>query len=444
MQNIRRALVAFLLLTGVGWWLVQPQQVAALSGFFAWRGLLMQFSGVLGIGVMSFAMLLTLRPAILERPLGGLDKLYRLHKWLGIAGLTISVSHWLLAQGPKWLVQLGWLTRGQRPPRSVPVPDSLAGWFAQQRGFAESVGEWAFYAAAVLMVLALIKRFPYRRFVQTHRLLALCYLALVFHGVVLLRFEVWSSAFGIVFAALLALGSFAALLALARRPLGGSRVPARVVALERLPALGVLVVDVETAAGWPGHEAGQFAFVRFEDGEPPHPFTITSAWSGAPRLRFMIKALGDYTQRLPDRLHVGSVLRIEGPYGRFTFDGDARRQIWIGGGIGITPFLARLQALQAQPDARPIDLFHCTTDYDPDVIGRLQRAATAARVRLHVLWDARDGRLDVAGLVRQVPDWREADIWFCGPSGFGRALRDGLQRLGLPAGRFHQEWFEMR
>ena len=43
-----------------------------------------------------------------------------------------------------------------------------------------------------------------------------------------------------------------------------------------------------------------------------------------------------------------------------------------------------------------------------------------------------------------VPDWADASIWFCGPPGFGRALRKDFVARGLPPGRFHQEMFEMR
>ena len=47
--------------------------------------------------------------------------------------------------------------------------------------------------------------------------------------------------------------------------------------------------------------------------------------------------------------------------------------------------------------------------------------------------------------IRQtVPDWRDADVWFCGPAGFGQALKRDLTALGLPGARFHQELFEMR
>lgn len=65
-------------------------------------------------------------------------------------------------------------------------------------------------------------------------------------------------------------------------------------------------------------------------------------------------------------------------------------------------------------------------------------------VRLHVLVDARDGLLTGERLRAMVPGWRDASVWFCGPAGFGRALREDLRRHGLPAGRFHQEFFDLR
>jgi hypothetical protein len=105
-----------LLLTGA-WLFSESTPFAALNGFFAWRGVLNQYTGALAMGVMSLAIILAVRPRWLEGPLDGLDKLYRLHKWLGIAGLTLAVTHWLLAKVPKWLVGWGWLERPKRGPR---------------------------------------------------------------------------------------------------------------------------------------------------------------------------------------------------------------------------------------------------------------------------------------------------------------------------------------
>src|SRR3546814_2004224 len=88
--------------------------------------------------------------------------------------------------------------------------------------------------------------------------------------------------------------------------------------------------------------------------------TIASAWrEDERRITFITKGLGDHTRRLPEKLHVGQEIRIEGPYGCFTFDDDSARQIWIGGGIGITPFIARMKYLAQSPEGAraEIDLF---------------------------------------------------------------------------------------
>jgi predicted ferric reductase len=69
--------------------------------------LAINYTGIIGIGAMSMGMLLALRPGRLEPLLGGLDKTYRLHKWLGITGLVIAVIHWLWAQGTKWAGGIG-------------------------------------------------------------------------------------------------------------------------------------------------------------------------------------------------------------------------------------------------------------------------------------------------------------------------------------------------
>jgi ferredoxin-NADP reductase len=43
-----------------------------------------------------------------------------------------------------------------------------------------------------------------------------------------------------------------------------------------------------------------------------------------------------------------------------------------------------------------------------------------------------------------IPDWKDAEVWFCGPLGFAHSLRDAMTARGFAAGRFHQELFDMR
>lgn len=441
MKAIKYLLWGGLAVISLLWWAADRTSFLALDGVFAWRNVLTQYSGVVGISVMSLAMMLAVRPAFLERHVDGLDKMYRLHKWLGITGLVVSVSHYLIVSAPKWAVGLGWLARPVRPPRPNLPEGSWQQLFASQRGLAEGVGEWAFYIAVVLMLLALIKYFPYRRFFQTHRLLALTYLAFVFHSLILAKFDYWLTPLGAVLAIVLVLGSISAVLSLLRKRLGGRRVGAEVTAVEWLDGMDVLAVDLRLESGWPGHQAGQFAFVTFHADEGSHPYTIASAWNGDGQVRFLIKALGDYTRALPERLRVGDRAVLEGPYGRFNFAGGGRRQIWISGGIGITPFVARMQALADAALGQPVDLFHSTAQLTPEVSRRLSADAERANVRLH-LFHGR--KFAIGDLLNGVEDWRAADVWFCGPAAFGREVRERLLALGLPAERFHQELFEMR
>ncbi|MBR0714931.1 ferric reductase-like transmembrane domain-containing protein [Bradyrhizobium liaoningense] len=449
MENVKRAFWAIPVILAVLWLIAEPT-VFQSTTFFGFRRAMMQLTGIIAIGCMSLAMILALRPRWPESWLGGLDKMYRLHKWLGITALVVGIVHWLWAQGPKWAVGWGWLERPARGARPA-IENPVEAFFARLREPAEGFGEWAFYATVVLIALALIQYFPYRLFYKTHRLLAVAYLVLVFHAVVLIRFGYWTSPVGWVMALLLAWGTWAAVLVLLRR-VGVRQVKGRIASLQYYPGVRALESQVEVPRGWPGHKPGQFAFATSDVSEGAHPYTIASSWHGEdPKITFITKELGDHTSRLREKLSVGQEVKIEGPYGCFTFDDDCPHQIWIGGGIGITPFVARMKHMALQkdapdwPDGQTVDLFHTTTDVDEDALGRLATDARSAAVRLHVLIDARDGLLTGKRIREAVPQWREASIWFCGPAGFGEVLKRDFSAHDFPVKRrFHQELFAMR
>ncbi len=442
MKNIKLSyLILIFGLTGL--WLAADTVLSAPYEFFALRTSLINYTGILGIAVMSVGMMLALRPVRIEPFLGGLDKSYRLHKWLGITGLVFSIIHWLWANAPKWMIGWGWMARPVRHP-AAEQPVALFRYFQSQRGLAESIGEWAFYAAVVLIVLALLKKFPYRYFFKTHRLLAIVYLFLVFHSVVLMKFSYWGQALGPLMGVLMACGTVAAFVSLFRKVGARRQAVGMVDELVHHADNRVLKVALKLKDRWPGHEAGQFAFVTFDPKEGAHPFTISSAWHGDGCMFFLIKGIGDYTGLLPETLKVGDLVKVEGPYGRFGFRSSKPRQIWVAGGIGITPFIARMHVLASQPDGKIIDLFYSTSAPDDAFIAKVRQRAQEAKVNLHVLVATTDGRLTAERICQSVPEWKDADLWFCGPAGFGQALRQDLTARGLPSDDFHQELFDMR
>lgn len=428
----------------VGLWLTAEPALLRTSGFFPWRNLMVQLTGLLAMGSMSIAMVLALRPRWLEDRLDGLDKMYRLHKWLGIGGLVLAVAHWLTAKVPKWSVGWGWL---DAPKKTPPVFTSAIKEFLYgYRGTAELIGEWAFYAAVILIVLALIHRFPYHLFYKTHRLLAIAYLVLVTHSVLLVKFSYWSSPVGWLTALLMAAGTWAAVVVLLRRVGARRQVHGEITGMRYFPGVKTLEVKARVPQ-WPGHKPGQFAFVTTDSREGFHPYTIASDWRpDDPCITFAVKELGDHTRTLRECLKVGLPVSVEGPYGRFTFDDERSRQIWIGGGIGVTPFIARSKYLATHPDTdKQVDFFHTTGEVDEQALALITKDASHTNICLHVLIDARDGYLTGERIRATVPDWRNASIWFCGPAGFGEALRRDFAAHGFPVQQhFHQELFNMR
>jgi predicted ferric reductase len=200
---------------------------------------------------------------------------------------------------------------------------------------------------------------------------------------------------------------------------------------------------------WASHRPGQFAFITFEPQEGAHPFTIASADRSDRTVTFYIKALGNYTHGLAQRLRVGQPVTVEGPYGCFQFDrhNPDSRQIWVAGGIGVTPFLAWLESWQVHPvEAPQADFHYCTRDRASDpFVDRLQAlCAVLPSIRLHV-HGARQGEVLTAATLKLGDDRvKKAEVWFCGPRGLADTLKQGLTASGNDRLRFHQEAFEMR
>lgn len=424
-------------------WLIADPRLTAEYQFFSLRTSLINYTGIIAMGVMSVGMMLAIRPVIIESLTGGLDKTYRLHKWLGITGLVFGIIHYLWKYVPKWMVGWGLLQKPARGPRPV-QSSQILDFFQHQRGLAETIGEWTFYAAVILIALALIKRFPYRYFFKTHRFLAVAYLFLVFHSVVLMDFSYWGEIVGPLMLLLMIGGTVGAFISLFRRVGFKRRAVGIIEELHHHEDNRVLKVAIKLMDRWSGHDAGQFAFVTFDQQEGPHPFTISSAWHGDGSLCFHIKGIGDYTNTLPDTLKSGDLVTVEGPYGRFNFSSDKPRQIWVAGGIGITPFIAGIQARMKKADDKPVDLFYSTDAPDETFIDKLRHSAEAANVRLHLLIPAKDGFLNAERIHQAIPGWKDADVWFCGPKGFGQSLFRDFTQAGLPSSGFHQELFEMR
>lgn len=439
MRKHKLIIAAFVLSLSVLWLLADDLLFTSYS-IESLSESLMQYTGLLAIGAMSFTIILAARPTWLTPLLGGLDKAYSLHKWLGISAFVFSFAHWLWAELP---IFLGWLDEDTGEDADQLGTISL--FYEYLSDFAREYAITVYPFLVLLSLVALVKLVPYKWFIKTHRLLAFFYIGLVIHAIGLMDLSYYLQPIGMITMLLLALGTHAAFKIIFNR-VGTQKMSSGVIQ-SLVPFVGakMLQVTIRLDERWQGHRAGQFAFVRFTGKERAHPFTISTAWDQQDRhVGFTIKQLGDYTNNLHEILHQGEVATVEGPYGCFTFDDTPSRQIWIGGGVGVTPFLARLEELGKAGNHMPIDFFYSMREEDDALEQHLRSLATQAHVNLHEYVTTKDGRISGELIRQHVENWESASIWFCGPKALGKSLEKDLVSHGLPRRHFHRELFEMR
>lgn len=442
-MNATKTILVGLLAVVIAVWLVDlAATVFPAQSDFLWiaREQGLYLSGLLSIAFMSLSMFLAIRPVWLEKPLGGLDRIYQLHKWSGILAVSFGVTHWLIEQSSGLVKAL--IDSEGRVPKI-----RFDGLFEAMRELGADMGEPALYIALAMLVITLWRRFPYHLWRHLHRIMPVLYLMLAFHAALLAPPAYWAQPVGIVLGVLIALGVVGSVLSLAG--MIGRRRQAQGVIVSTRSEGDVIEITCRLDGRWRTHRPGQFAFITFSRFEGAHPFTIASADRGDQTVVFFIKALGNFTRMLAQQVQHGQAVSIEGPYGRFLLDrlNPKRRQIWVAGGIGVTPFLAWLESLQGRPEkSLDADLHYCTRNRENDpFVGRLRTLCESLPgIRLHV-HSAKHGEvLTAQSLTPSDTKPRNAEVWFCGPRGLGEALKNGLKESGKPGLHFHQEAFELR
>lgn len=190
---------------------------------------------------------------------------------------------------------------------------------------------------------------------------------------------------------------------------------------------------------------GQFAMIYLEarDGWHRHPFTMTSA-PGEGHVRFTVKALGDYTSRLGELVEPGMPAVIGGPHGRFDRRNGTAEQVWIGGGVGVAPFLSWLRSLDGDLDER-VHFFY-SNDGEPPFAEEVRAIAERhPTLSAHLVDTRAAGRLDPAQvLARTGADPRALSVFMCGPTGMLRTFQAELRRAGVLRRNIHREHFDWR
>ena len=194
--------------------------------------------------------------------------------------------------------------------------------------------------------------------------------------------------------------------------------------------------------------AGQFLFVRFLGDKllnESHPFTISSApHEGV--LRVTIKASGDFTRHLFQNLKEGTQAIVEGAYGMFNYKTGGDRQIWVEGGIGVTPFLSFLRDLKT--DLTHEVHFYYTVRHEDEAVFADEIRAIAQKhpnLKAHIRFSSTQGSLTVDEIVKNAGgNVSGHHVYMCGPLPMVQAFEKKFMEAGMPAGNIHFEEFNFR
>jgi predicted ferric reductase len=405
-------------------------------------------------GVSGFAMNLILggRLRFVERLLGGLERMYKAHRVNGRIAFLLILTHGILIFSSRASVSL----------------DAAVDLLTPGSGWTVFIGPVALLLMTISIVLTLYVRMGHEVFVYVQRSFGFIFLIASFHVFTTQGAKASSRALT-VYMAVLALAGIAAW---TYRSLFGNllvrRHPYRVVlAIRRDESVTDIVMTPEEKPL--RYTPGQFVFVNFRSlalsrqfqplevtteaqsavfsiraGEVSnqfHPFSITSS-PNDDELRITVKGVGDYTRALR-QLEAGALAIVEGPYGEFSHRNlPDRNQIWIAGGIGVTPFLSMARSLEEDEELSADIYYAVETDDEALFLDELETIA-ARREGLRVIPVIREkvGFLTADKISELSGGLQGRDIMICGPPAMLETLRAQLISKGVSDERIHSEEF---
>ena len=374
--------------------------------------------GALSMTSMALTLVLAARWRVVDQLMGGPDKSYVAHRWLGFFALVGALGHWALASS---------FGSGALP-------------MLAESG--ESVGTVAAFGLIIMTAAALVRAIPYHLWKASHMLMGPIFLLAAYHTF----FVASPLAVGAAPWTLMATVSVFGLIAWIRTLLRKYK-PTRLVKVERVEHFdGGVDVTLRADKALPPFVAGQFATIAHNRARAEtHPFTI--AGGDETSRRFVVRAAGDWTDDFVRKVSIGDEFRLGRGVGRFLpkYSDSRKEQLWIAGGVGITPFLACLERMEPDSAARITLIFCIRSRASAGALKDVERhAARLPQVDLIVLHDNIGDRLTegrLADLIRTMAV--AAHVYLCGPQGLQALVKNVWSVAGM-RGRIHSERFDFR
>lgn len=361
--------------------------------------------------LLNFAWLFVIasRFNFMEKYYKPIDKLYINHKILGFVTLILVISHKQL-----------------NAPNTI---EAVAVSTAARIGFASFVAMILLIILTVIGYVYVVKigKGNYQIWKKLHGLILIPYFIGVIHYFSNSKIEVFTiGAFQLWMFVIIVIGSITGLYSVFGYEIIAFRNRYEVTEVRALnDKVSEIVLDKKIT---PGFKPGQFGFFKFYNkgiGKEVHPFTLTCGSSQY--IAFTPKALGDFTKKINTNITVGDKVAFDGPYGGFDYEAGHAKQLWIAGGIGITPFVSFIRS-GINPDFS-VDFFYSYRNteneiYDTEISGKKGFRYTAHNSKAQ-------GRLDFKVILSTYDDDIPLTVCYCGPVAMRVALEKALKESDL-------------
>lgn len=196
-----------------------------------------------------------------------------------------------------------------------------------------------------------------------------------------------------------------------------------------------------------GWDPGQYVQVTLPAVGATRAYSMANAADGSRQLEFLIRLLpeGRFSGHIAAGLAKGEPVRVRGPFGQFTFRGDAS-PVFVAGGTGLAPVLAILRSMgQTAPDTAASVVFGVGAETDLFGIDELS-ALSRVLPNLETVVTVEHPTYSWSGAVGRVTDHLGVpdpvrSYYLCGPPGMVNAAEELLAAGGVPRDHIHVERF---
>lgn len=384
-----------------------------------------QLFGLIGMTLFSINLILAGRFKFLDKYFKGLDKVYINHHKLGAISFSLLLFHPLFLVVKYFAISIREASLFFVPFVDMPI----------------TLGIISLLLMIVLLGLTFYSKLKYHNWKISHKFMIVVFIFAILHTLIISS-DIARNDFLRYYVLILALVGLAT--SFHQAFLGKfliKKLKYKIINVSKLNK-DIVEIEMEPLNKKMVFNSGQFAFFSFLSERisiESHPFSISSS-DKENNLKITAKNLGDYTGELKD-LKSGDNVLIDGPYGNFSYKKvESKNQIWVAGGIGVTPFLGMAKTLE---NDYKIDLYYSVKENKEAIhMGDLREIEQKNSNFKCNLWiSSEKGYITASTILNSSNGLDDKDIFLCGPSLFMESLKNQFVSLGVDIRKIHYENF---